>query len=912
MKNIPDIAPAARVSDRGQALDHLFTPRCVAVLGADELQGSLGRAALYNLVLARFDGVVHPVHPRGATILGLKAYRDVADLPQPADLAVIATASRETPAALAGCAAAGVRAAVILSPGFAETGSAGVAIEREIAKIIGGSGMRVLGGNSLGIINPSHGLNASYGPAMPADGGIAFLTQSGALGAAVLDQGLRAGIGFSAFVSLGTMIDVGWGDLIDWFGSDPHTSAIVLAMETLGDARAFLAAAREVASTKPIVVLKSGRSTVARRAASTHVGALAEREEAVDAAFDRAGILRVETMAQLFAMADMLAKQPRPRGPRLAIVGNAGGPGVLAADAAIAAGASVAELSSGTVSLLDHVLPEHWSHANPIDLTGEATPELYMDAVRAAAADAGSDGVLVLLTPQDMTDPQRIAQAVADEARDIAKPLIACWMGGARVQSGRELLSKAGIPVFAYPEEAANAFALAWRHSDSLRRLYETPALIDPVEAEQPDHRAAAAIIEAARVAGREALSEHETKALLAAWGIPVVATRLAVTVAEAVAAADAIGYPVALKVHSHHVLHKSVAGGVALWLRDARDVGDAFDRIQASVTRTHGAAAFAGAVVQPMVTDHAAHALIGSACDSLLGPMVTFAAGGSWPELSADRAWSLPPLTNILARALTERTRLGRGMGEVLGLGQRELDELDRILVRFSRLVVSHPELAEIEINPLLMARGTLVAADARAVLHPPGVAIPKPAIRPYPAQYAADWLCRDGVCARVRPIRPEDEPAMRVFHAGLGEHEVLLRYFQPISLAQRTTHERLARVCCADYDRELALVVETRDAAGDAAIVAVGRFARDAGASDARLAVVAQPAWRDRGALDRLVAALVHAARSEGLQSVTAAIMPFDMRLQDACRAHGFTIDTHTDSQFAIARIRFPENER
>ncbi|MEP7307682.1 MAG: GNAT family N-acetyltransferase [Acidobacteriota bacterium] len=517
-----------------QQLDAIFAPRSVAVIGATDRPGSVGRMVLWNLISSPFGGTVFPINPHRTSVLGIKAYATIGAVPDAVDLAVIVTPAPGVPGVIRECVAAGAKAAIVVSAGFKETGEAGAELEQQILEEARRGSMRIVGPNCLGVMSPITGLNATFAPAMARPGTVGFISQSGALCTAVLDWSLRENVGFSHFVSVGSMLDVGWGDLIDYLGDDVHTKSIVIYMESIGDARSFMSAAREVALTKPIIVIKTGRTQEAAKAATLHTGALSGSDLVLDAAFRRSGVLRVDTIAELFYMAEVLAKQPRPAGPRLTIVTNAGGPGVLAADALIGNRGELAVLPDATLEELDRLLPPHWSHNNPVDLLGDASPEHYAQALAIAAANHDSDGLLVILTPQAMTDPTRTAEALKAQLKTITQPVIASWMGGAEVAAGQSILVQANIPAFPYPDTAARIFTHMWHYSENLRGLYETPSLASPPEAIATGGGVADMLM-AARSAGRSLLSDLETKQVLAAYAIPVVDTGDAATLAASV-----------------------------------------------------------------------------------------------------------------------------------------------------------------------------------------------------------------------------------------------------------------------------------------------------------------------------------------------------------------------------------------
>jgi acetyltransferase len=882
-------------------LDPIFSPRSVAVIGATEAPGSVGRTLLRNLIGSPFGGTVYPVNPKRANVLGIRAYKSIADVPEPVDLAVIVTPAATVPGVVQECVDARARSAIVISAGFKEMGPVGAALEEKVQGVARRGNMRLIGPNCLGVMNPLSGLNATFAKGMAKPGNVAFLSQSGALLTAILDWSLREQVGFSGFVSTGSMLDVSWGDLIDYFGRDPHTRSILIYMESIGDARAFLSAAREVSLTKPIIVIKPGRTEQAAKAAASHTGSLTGGDDVIDAAFRRTGVLRVQTIADLFYMSEVLSKQPRPRGPRLTIVTNAGGPGVLATDALITGGGELAAVGAETMERLNAFLPAPWSHNNPIDVLGDAGAERYAKTLEIAAADPNSDGLLVILTPQDMTAPTQTAELLKQYAQittPYPKPLLASWMGGPDVQAGEALLNHAGIPTFNYPDTAARMFSYMWRYTYSLHGLYETPSL-DPESPEaEPDRAMAAAIVNAARAAGRTLLSEHESKALLDAYRIPTVRTVVTTTAPDAVAAAQSLGFPVVLKLHSQTITHKTDVGGVQLNLRDAASVERAFADIRKRAIEAGGEVAFAGVTVQPMVrTTDAYELIVGSSLDPQFGPVLLFGTGGQLVEVFKDRGLALPPLNATLARRMMEQTKIYHALGGVRGRKPVPMAQLEQLLVRFSHLVVEQRWIKEIDINPLLASADGLLALDARVVLHEPGLTedqLPKLAIRPYPTQYVSDWTTPDGVKVHIRPIRPEDEPLLVAFHGTLGEQTVRMRYFASMQLDARTTHERLTRVCFNDYDRELALVVECRDpsCAAGRKIVAIGRLSKIPHQDRAEFALLVADAMQGKGLGRELLRRMIDIARTEKLKRLTADILVENRPMQHVCKALGFKI--------------------
>ncbi|MFN7992665.1 MAG: bifunctional acetate--CoA ligase family protein/GNAT family N-acetyltransferase [Bryobacteraceae bacterium] len=900
------------IKEGTQPLDVFFSPKTVAVIGATENAGTVGRTILWNLVSSPFGGTVFPINPKRPSVLGVKAYKHISEVPEPVDLAVIVTPASSVPGIIRDCAQEGVKAAIVISAGFKEIGAPGIELERQILLEARRGNMRIIGPNCLGVMSPLTGLNATFASAIARPGNVGFISQSGALCTAILDWSLREMVGFSAFLSLGSMLDVGWGDLIYYLGNDPRTRSIVIYMETIGDARGFLSAAREVALNKPIIVIKAGRSEAAAKAAASHTGSLAGSDEVLEAAFRRSGVLRVNSIADLFYMAEVLSKQPSPKGPRLTILTNAGGPGVLATDALIASGGELTELTDQTMESLNQLLPAAWSHNNPIDVLGDASPERYAKAAEIAAKDPNSDGLLVVLTPQSMTDPTQTAEQLKPYAKLEGKPILASWMGGSDVSAGEAILNRCNIPTFPFPDTAARAFNYMWRWAYNLKGLYETPSLPEDTAECAPNKVLTDEIIQNVRNSGRTILTESESKQVLDAYCIPTVRTLVAATEDEAVAQAERIGYPVVLKLYSETITHKTDVGGVQLNLGDREAVLRAWRRIQKSVTERAGAEHFQGVTVQPMVKSSDGYELIvGSSLDAQFGPVLLFGSGGQLVEVFKDRALALPPLNTTLARRMMEQTKIYRALKGVRGRKPVDMAQLEMLMVRFSRLVVEQPWIKEIDINPLLASADRLIALDARVVVHGPEVLeehLPKPAIRPYPHRYAGAWTMKDGSEVFIRPIRPEDEPMMVKFHATLSERSVYLRYFHLMNLPQRVAHERLTRICFIDYDREMALVAERRNpVTGELEILGVGRLTRVLGSNDAEVAVLVSDQFHGRGLGKELLARLVVVGADEKLSHLRADILPDNRDVMRICEKLGFTLHHSLEDEVVKAEFRF-----
>jgi acetyltransferase len=912
-ENVTALAPGIQdkshdvLRSETRPLDMLFKPGSVAVIGATEREGSVGRAIVSNLRGAAFQGKIYPVNPQQPSILGLAAYPSIREIPEPVDLAVIATPAATVPAIVGECVTAGVKSAIVISAGFREHGTEGQELERQIAQELKRGHMRLLGPNCLGVMNPRFGLNATFAQTIARTGNVAFLSQSGALLTAILDWSLREQVGFSAFVSTGSMLDIGWGDLIDYFGDDGYTQSILIYMESIGDARAFLSAAREVTLTKPIIILKAGRSEAASKAAASHTGAMTGSDDVLQAAFRRAGVVRVSSISDLFYMAEVLSKQPRPRGPKLTILTNAGGPAVIATDALIAVGGELTTLSAESLEALNKFLPAHWSHGNPIDILGDADPERYQCAAEIALADPNSDGLLVILAPQGMTNPVEVAERLKPHAHLHGKPLLASWMGGTSVAGGEVILNTAGIPTFAYPDTATRIFTLMWRYAYNLRGIYETPVLADGPQEEGEARPKIRAIIEQARSGGRTLLTEYESKQILTLCGIPVVETRIARSEEEAVVAATGIGFPAVVKLHSQTVTHKSDVGGVKLNLADADAVRQAYRAIESSATEHAGRESFQGVTVQPMWRLNGYELIVGSATDAQFGPVVAFGSGGDLVEVYRDRALALPPLNTTLAHRLLEQTRIFKALSGVRGRKPVDIAALEALLVRFSRLIVDNPAIKEADINPLVASADQIMALDARFVLHDKSVsdsALPKTAVRPYPVQYVSSWTMKDGTPVTLRPIRPEDEPFMVKFHGALSERSVFLRYFQWSKLSQRVAHDRLRRICFIDYDREMALVADhTQPETGEHEILAIGRLSKVHGRSTAEMALLVRDQYQHQGLGIELLRRLIQVARDEHLDSMQAYLLRENIEMRGLVEKLGFRVQPPDETGVQMA---------
>jgi acetyltransferase len=887
------------------SLDPLFHPQSVAVFGASATPGSVGNILMRNLLENPFGGVVYPINPKRRAVQGVYCYPNLDALPEKVELAVIATPAATVPNLVRTCVDRDVPAAIIISAGFAELGAEGRKLEDEIRGIAHGK-MRIVGPNCLGIIHPPSNLNASFAASMAAPGKVALLSQSGAICTAILDWARQAHVGFSSFVSVGSMLDVDFADLIDHFADDPVTQSIVLYMESIGNVRKFLSAARSVSRTKPIIVVKAGRHEAGARAAASHTGAMAGADAVFDAAFRRAGVLRVESIPDLFHMSEILAMQAPPSGAALAVLTNAGGPGVMATDALMLGGGQLASLSPETLTALNAALPPFWSHANPIDLLGDAAPERYRLAVEVCAKDANVQGLLVLLTPQAMTDPTQTARQLEPFAHLPNKPLLACWMGGVAVREGIELLNRTGIPTFDAPESAIRAFLHMVQYRRNQELLYETPTALP--EYILPDSGRVRRIFGRVRAAGRALLTEIEAKEVLAAYDVPVVMPIACRTVDEAIEAAKKLGYPVVLKLLSSTVTHKSDVGGVQLNLADEKAVRVAYAAIENNVASRGKANAFEGVSVQAMIRERGYELIIGSSLDRQFGPVILFGCGGILVEVFKDRALGLPPLNRTLARRLMERTKIYEALQGVRGQKAVNLEALEALLAHFSQLLVDFPEIQEVDLNPVLAAPERVVALDARLLLCPaerPPQQCPKLAIHPYPNQYITPFRLRDGREATIRPIRPEDEPLILALHASHSEHTLRMRFF---GLVKTLSRDSLIRLCHLDYDREMALTAVLTEG-GDPHLLGVARYYLHPETGSAEFAIVVNDAYQRQGLGRHLMQQLIAIARERGVRCLVGQVLAENEPMLHLMHTLGFAPPLPVDERIVRVELHLAE---
>jgi acetyltransferase len=852
----------------GHYLEPLFAPRSVALVGATERDDKVAGRVLRNLLAAGYAGALYAVNPKYDQVQGVPCVASVDRLPCSVDLAVIATPAATVPGIVERCGTRGIPAAVVISAGFSEAGPEGARLEREMLANARRHGVRLLGPNCIGIMRPPLALDATFGRGAARPGALALIAQSGAVCSVMVDWAAAHGVGFSSVVSLGGSADVDFGEAVDYFASDPQTGHILLYIEGVRDGRRLVGSLRAAARVKPVILMKVGRHPAGSRAAVSHTGAIVGKDDVFDAVVRRTGAVRVRTLADLLAAADALAAHVRPSGERLAVITNGGGPGVVAADRAADLGIELATLAPATVESLQAALPPNWSHGNPVDLIGDAGPERYRAAVEACLADPGVDGLVVILTPQAMTRPEDAAVAVAEAARGASKPLLAAWMGEGSVAAGRERLRQAGVPEFRGPERAVETFAQLAQFYRNQRALLEAPGPL--AHREEPDLAAARALVQAALAAGRTSLPEREAKMLLAAFRIPVNRSIQAAGVEDAVRAAREVGFPVALKIDSPDIVHKSDVGGVRLQLADEAALRSAHAEMMRGVATRRPGARIAGVTVEAMVSrPHGRELMAGIVRDAVFGPALAFGAGGIAVEVLRDRVVALPPLNAALAADMVRGTRIAAMLGEFRNLPAVDRAALDAVLLRVSEMACELPEVEELDINPLVADERGVVAVDARVVLRAvPAQRVPYAhlAIAPYPRELERRLALAGGDEVTLRPIRPEDAAMEEEFVAGLSEESRHMRF---LSSLRSLTPAMLARFTQIDYDREMALVA-VREEGGRERELAVCRYATLADGRSCEFAIVVADAWQRRGLGRRMMAALIEIARARGLEEM------------------------------------------
>ncbi|MCW3989466.1 MAG: bifunctional acetate--CoA ligase family protein/GNAT family N-acetyltransferase [Candidatus Bathyarchaeota archaeon] len=893
-------------------LDKIFNPESIALIGASDREGSVGYFLMKNLTEAGYRGRVYPVNLRKTEVLGFKAYPAVDQLPETVDLAIIAIPAEGVPDMVEQCGKNGIIGIIIISAGFKETGEEGRALEERITDIRKRYNLRILGPNCLGIIRPDINLNATFTDEMPKPGSIAFISQSGALGTAILDWAAHENIGFSNFVSVGSMIDVDFGDLIDYFGTDPMTRSILMYIEGVTSAREFMSASRHFARTKPIIVMKSGRFGESAKAAASHTGSIAGEDMVYDAVFKRAGIIRVNEIGDLFNAAEVLGMQPLPSSPSLAIITNAGGPGVMAADALIARGGVLAKLSQETMETLNGALPSYWSRGNPIDVLGDADADRYRSVLEACLKDENIDGILIIYTPQGAADPVDIAKGIVEmsgRGGTRRRTLLTSFIGYEKVEGANRVLSDNSIPTYLTPEEAIATYMHMYQYKRNLELLYETPEEL-PVDS-APPRRPLDVIMKNAAGEGREALTETEGKKILEYYNIPVAKTIEARTANEAAITASKMGYPVVLKIHSPQIVHKTDVGGVILDIQSETKLREAFDEITRRAREHDPDADIQGVTVQPMIKG-GYEVILGAKRDPLFGPVILFGMGGVGVEIFKDVAVGLPPLNQTLARRIMEETKVYRLLQGYRNMPPANLKLLEEIMVRFSQILVDFPQLNEVDINPLFIDGKKALALDARFIIDRERVNRKfEPhehlVISPYPKKYETHWMLRDGRTVLLRPIKPEDELLWLEMFRNFSNESIRYRFFRAI---RDTPHEMRVRYCNIDYDRELAIIAElTED--GERKIMGVVRVPIEPDGKTGEFAFIIADPWQGLGLGSKLVDYMIEICTSKGLETLYGVILRDNTRAISLVKAMGFKIE-HVDDETVRATLTLKEEKK
>ncbi len=877
-------------------LEALFSPHNIAVFGASEEPGSVGARVFQNLIDAGFHGGLYPINPKHKKIHGKRCYKCLDEVDVTVDLAIVTTPASTVPAIMRSCGEQDVAAAIVLSAGFREIGKKGQRLEDSVVNIARHHGIHLLGPNCLGLMRPGIGLNATCLDAMAPDGRLALISQSGALCTAILDWSVPHQLGFSTVVSLGNAADVDFGDILDYLVVDQKTDAILLYVEGVHDARAFMSGLRSAAHAKPVIVLKAGRHHAGSRAAYTHTGAMIGSDDVFDTALERAGAVRAMTFEQLFAAAAILSTGRRVNGNRLAIVTNGGGPGVLATDRAEDMGVEVATLSEETFAQLNKILPTHWSHGNPVDILGDASPQRYAEIVKVCLKDPGVDGVLAILTPQSMSNPNKTAQAVIEIAdKHKEKPIITCWMGETRVREARELFSVNGIPSFVSPERAVEAFAYLCHYHCNQKLLLQTPGPL--TDSRQPDVEGAKMIIESVLAERRAMLSDTESKAILNAFRIPCTPTLEARSAAEALVHAQSLGFPVVMKVSSPQISHKSDVGGVRINILNAPDVRTTYKSLVDEARRLKPDAEIRGVTVEPMAsTADARELMVGVKRDPVFGPVIAFGAGGTMAEIMHDNAVAIPPLNRVLVQRLIEKTRVTHLLGAFRKMEAVDRSVVEDVLLRVSEMVCELPHIQEMDINPLFADKSGVMVVDARIrVKRPPTSPIPYShmAIHPYPSHLTRHVYLTDGTAMTIRPIRPEDAQIEQEFVRNLSAEA---RYFRFIRALTELSPEMLVRYTQLDYSREMALIAVIREQ-GRCEQIGVGRYVVNPDGASCEFALAVSDQYGGQGIGSQLMEALMEAARGQGVRVVEGEVMSNNHRMLSLMKSLGFSISASAD---------------
>ncbi|PLX00477.1 MAG: GNAT family N-acetyltransferase [Marinilabiliales bacterium] len=886
-------------------LDSIFRPKRIALIGVSNDPKSVGGITLTNLVGAGYQGVVYPINPKREAVMGIPCYPDVKSLPKTPDLAVIMTAANVVPGIIKECGEAGINGIIIMSAGFKETGENGKTLEENVKKQLAAfPGMRVIGPNCLGIIVPGLKMNVSFANGMPKKGHVAFISQSGALCTSVLDWAQEAKIGFSYFVSVGNAMDVTFGDLIDYFGQDTNTKSIILYIESLVDARSFMSAARAFARKKPIIVYKAGRFPESAAAAASHTGALASEDDIYDAVFRRAGLARVYDIGNIFDFTDLIGRKRMPKGSRLAIVTNAGGPGVMATDTLISLGGKLVKLEEQTIQKLDDLLPSYWSHGNPVDVLGDATPERFAKATEIVLEDENVDAILVILTPQAMTDPTGTAKAVALLSSKTSKLIMAAWLGGPSMRGGVEVFTESEIAVYTTPEQAISAFMTLSKYSRNLDLLYETPKEV-PVsftyDRKKLREKYITEVFPKAKI-----LAEDDSKLLINDYGIESTHPELSKNEDEAVKIAEKKGYPVVLKIQSPDIFHKTDVGGVALDIHSEEGLRAAYHDIQKTVAKRAPDARIEGITVQKMIdTGDGVEMILGIKKDSIFGTVMLVGMGGTKAELFKDRRLEFPPLNDQLAFQMLKSLKVFPLLEGYRGSKPKNIQKLIEVLIRLSYLAADYPEIEELDINPLIVTTKDVIALDARIVVDQNvlGKNLPEYShlvLRPYPERLIKKDVLRDGTPVTLRPIKPEDEPLWLEMLASCSKESIYSRFRYDFHF---NSHEVATQFCYIDYDREMGIVAEVEQD-GRKRLIGVGRLISDPDVVIAEYAVLVTDEWQHKELGVKLTEYCEEIARNAGVKKLYAETTKDNKAMIAVFRKQGFTVEYGDDTNVSVVK--------
>jgi acetyltransferase len=873
-------------------LTSLFEPRSIAIIGASETPGSIGETLVRNMLDTNYSGKLFFVNPKHERVFAQKSYESVESIPQRLDLAVICTKPETVPGIVDACGRAGTRAAIVLSGGFSESGPRGAAFERATIENARRHRVRLVGPNCLGLMRPSAGVNLTFAHGSANAGTIGLISQSGALCTAILDWALPNGVGFSNVVSLGAESDVDFGEVLEYMVADPKTENIFLYIEGIKNARRFMSALRAAARCKPVLLIKVGKHPAGEQAALSHTGALVGADDVFDAALRRAGVVRLGTVGQMYAAAQALFSHFRPRGNRLAIITNGGGPGVMAADHCADIGIPLAKLSEKTLARLNEVLPPTWSKSNPIDIVGDADPARYAAAYQACLDDNDIDGVMTILTPQAMTDPTQAARTLIDMARQTDKPLVTCWMGEEQVREARLLFKGAGVPTFRTPEPAVELFSHISNYYRNQRLLMETPASIADHVA--PRLESARLVIETALQEGRHVLNEMESKALLAAFHIPIAQTVVARSPSEAMVLAEEIGLPVVMKIDSPQITHKTDSGGVRLNLNSLAAVRDSYNEIFEEVRKNRPDAVIHGVAIEPMIQKaNGRELMVGMMRDQIFGPTIIFGPGGVGVEATGkDRAVALPPLNQFLVDDMLASTHTSAKLGPFRNMPPVSMDALEAVLLRVSEMVCELPWITELDINPLIVDESGAVAVDARIAIHDLSITAGRydhMAIHPYPSQLSTSFQTADGQPVVIRPIKPEDADMEQDFVKHLSAET---KYFRFMNTIRELSQAQLIRLTQIDYDREMAFIAMTEDTE-----IGVARYATNPDGESCEFAIVVADTWQGKGVARRLMGVLIDTARSRGLKYMNGDFLAENTRMLRFVASLGFVLSPHPE---------------